>query len=59
MAFIAPKIIGGKTARTPVEGDGIEQMADAITLENSVVLPVGDDVLISGLVQKNKECSQE
>lgn len=59
LAFIAPKIIGGKTARTPVEGDGIEQMADAITLENSVVLPVGDDVLISGLVQKNKECSQE
>lgn len=50
MAFIAPKIIGGKTAKTPVEGNGIEMMADAITLQDRVVVPIGEDILISGLV---------
>jgi len=50
MAFIAPKIIGGKMAKTPVEGDGIEMMADAITLTDQLVTPIGNDILISGLV---------
>lgn len=52
MAFIAPKIIGGKMAKTPVEGDGVEQMADAIELRDRVVVPIGDDILVSGLVEK-------
>ncbi len=63
MAFVAPKIIGGKTATTPVEGDGLELMSEAIELTDRVVVPVGDDVLISGLVRKDglqgRECSQE
>lgn len=63
MAFVAPKIIGGKTAITPVEGDGLELMSEAIELTDRVVVPVGDDVLISGLVRKDglqgRECSQE
>lgn len=59
MAFVAPKIIGGKTAKTPVEGEGIEMMADAITLTDSVVVPVGDDILISGLVNKTTTETQE
>jgi diaminohydroxyphosphoribosylaminopyrimidine deaminase/5-amino-6-(5-phosphoribosylamino)uracil reductase len=37
-AFVAPKIAGGETAVTPVEGDGVESMADARQLE-----PVGID----------------
>ncbi len=53
MAFIAPKIIGGKMAKTPVEGDGIEMMADAITLHDRVVMPIGEDILISGLVNNS------
>lgn len=52
MAFIAPKIIGGKMAKTPVEGDGVELMADAIELRDRVVVPIGDDILVSGLVEK-------
>lgn len=50
MAFIAPKIIGGKMAKTPVEGDGIELMADAIVLSERKVMTFGDDVLISGML---------
>lgn len=45
-AFIAPKIVGGTNAKTPVEGMGIEKMADAINLELKNVLNIGDDVLL-------------
>ena len=50
MAFIAPKVIGGKMAKTPVEGDGIQQMADCIELKDRTVQTFGNDVLITGLV---------
>lgn len=53
MAFIAPKIIGGKMAKTPVEGDGIERMSESIELTDRVVSCMGEDVLITGLVKKN------
>ena len=33
MFFIAPKIIGGRNAKTPVEGEGVNSMADAIKLK--------------------------
>ena len=45
-AFIAPKIVGGMNAKTPVEGAGMEKMADAINLELENVLNVGHDVLL-------------
>jgi diaminohydroxyphosphoribosylaminopyrimidine deaminase/5-amino-6-(5-phosphoribosylamino)uracil reductase len=33
-AFIAPKIIGGRTSKTPVEGEGIQRLNDALQLKN-------------------------
>lgn len=45
-AFIAPKIVGGMNAKTPVEGAGMEKMADAINFELTNVLNIGDDVLL-------------
>lgn len=45
-AFIAPKIVGGEKAKTPVEGIGIDKMADAITLERTDVLCLGQDLLV-------------
>lgn len=53
--FIAPKIIGGKDAKTPVEGDGIRLMSEAITLKQTETSIVGSDLLITGLVSKKKE----
>ena len=50
--FIAPKIIGGRDAITPVEGDGMDSMDEAIQLENIQIIPVGGDVLIEGYVKK-------
>ena len=45
-AFIAPKIVGGMSAKTPVEGLGVEKVDDAINLELKNVLNMGDDVLL-------------
>ena len=52
VAFIAPKIVGGKGAKTPVEGEGISMMGEAIELTNQIVETIGSDVLVSGLVQR-------
>lgn len=46
MVFVAPKIIGGECARTPVEGLGAASMADALRLENMSIKKVGCDLLI-------------
>ncbi len=51
MSFIAPKIIGGKDARTPVEGLGIPLMADAVKLGNITVERYDEDVLIEGYIK--------
>ena len=45
-SFIAPQIVGGEKAKTPVEGVGIEKMADAVTLERTDVLCLGQDILV-------------
>lgn len=45
-AFVAPKIIGGASAKTPVEGEGITRMADAIPFRLTGVEHLGDDLLL-------------
>jgi diaminohydroxyphosphoribosylaminopyrimidine deaminase/5-amino-6-(5-phosphoribosylamino)uracil reductase len=55
VAFVAPKIIGGKGAKTPVEGEGYSTIADAIELTDQIVETVGQDVLISGLVNNSRK----
>lgn len=47
-AYIAPKIIGGQAAKTPVGGDGIEKMKDAVNLQNIRFENIADDILIIG-----------
>ncbi len=49
-AFIAPKIAGGKDAKTPVEGEGIERMNDAVVLMGLQVEKVGEDIMVNGKV---------
>jgi diaminohydroxyphosphoribosylaminopyrimidine deaminase / 5-amino-6-(5-phosphoribosylamino)uracil reductase len=50
MIFIAPAIIGGRGAPTPVGGAGIKRIADAIPLSSVAVARCGDDILIEGRV---------
>lgn len=53
-AFIAPKIIGGAAAKTPVSGKGIGLMSEAINLHNIEIQNINGDILIKG-----KICSRE
>lgn len=50
LAYIAPKLAGGKEAKTPVEGNGISLMSQAIPLEHSTVTRIGEDFLIESEV---------
>ena len=50
-AYIAGKLSGGMDARSPVEGMGIDRMADAITLKNMEIERLGDDFCIVGYVK--------
>ncbi len=50
-AAIAPKIIGGRNAFTPVGGEGIEYMRDAIVLKRVSHEIVGPDVIVKGYIK--------
>jgi diaminohydroxyphosphoribosylaminopyrimidine deaminase/5-amino-6-(5-phosphoribosylamino)uracil reductase len=47
-AFIAPKIIGGKAAPSPVGGAGLGVMLDALQLQQVRIQQIGDDILVEG-----------
>ena len=47
-AFVAPVIIGGAGAASPVQGQGVESMAQAWRLERASLEAVGEDWLITG-----------
>ncbi len=53
LVFIAPLIIGGRDARSPVEGTGIEALRDAIKLSQVTTQRFGDDILVEGYVIRN------
>ncbi len=46
--FIAPKIVGGAAAPTPVEGAGVETMAEAWHLDGLTPRRFGDDIALQG-----------
>ncbi|KAB8317738.1 bifunctional diaminohydroxyphosphoribosylaminopyrimidine deaminase/5-amino-6-(5-phosphoribosylamino)uracil reductase RibD [Tolypothrix campylonemoides VB511288] len=54
LAFIAPKIIGGSNAPTPVGDLGFTTMTEALSLERVAIRVVGSDCLVEGyLPQKS------
>ena len=46
--FVAPKLIGGQRATSPIAGKGAAAMSDALRLESPIVRQVGDDTYITG-----------
>lgn len=52
--FIAPKIIGGKEAKTSVAGTGILNLQEALTLKDIKIEKLEEDILIIGRVDKDK-----
>lgn len=51
-SFIAPKIIGGGSAKPPVGGEGIPYMKDAISLKDINICRFEDDIMIEAYVRK-------
>ncbi|NEP43183.1 MAG: hypothetical protein F6K35_29745 [Okeania sp. SIO2H7] len=54
LAFIAPKIIGGQIAPSPVGDLGLTQMSDALNLEKVTLRPIGSDYLIEGYLTRQR-----
>ena len=46
--FIAPKLVGGSAARSPVEGKGVATIADALQLVEFTATSSDDDVYLHG-----------
>jgi len=51
--FIAPKLVGGAGAATPIAGEGVEQMTDALSLDMPEVQQVGADIYLHGRIARN------
>ena len=58
-AFIAPMLIGGKNALTPVEGNGFEELSYAPRLKNVEVETLDGDILLTGELGWRTDCLQE
>lgn len=53
LAFIAPKIIGGRGAPSPVGDLGLTSMSKALMLDRVQWRPVGSDCLVEGYLKTN------
>jgi len=51
-AYIAPKLLGGSDALSPIGGRGIESMTDALKLVDLKLERLGDDLLVQGRVAR-------
>ena len=47
-AFIAPVVVGGAAAPSPVAGEGVELIGDALRLREVEVLRLGEDIAVVG-----------
>ena len=50
--FIAPKLVGGAAAPSPIAGQGIELMGRALELMSPQIEIIGDDVYVHGRVKR-------
>lgn len=51
MIFVSPIIIGGRSAKTAVEGPGINKIRDAIKAKNLSISRLGRDLLVRALLK--------
>lgn len=50
-AYIAPKLVGGKDAKSPVEGKGVLEMSRAFCLNETKIKNLGQDILVTGRIK--------
>ena len=58
-AFVAPKLVAGANAKSPVEGAGISSMKDALQLQDIEISSFGRDICITGRMGKEISCLPE
>ena len=46
MVFVAPKLFGGEKSKTPIEGAGVNEPAEAVKMSLKSVKQVGEDLLL-------------
>lgn len=51
-SYIAPKIIGGKEAKTAVEGAGVHSLNNAFQIKRMTAVMVGEDLFVEGYIVK-------
>jgi diaminohydroxyphosphoribosylaminopyrimidine deaminase/5-amino-6-(5-phosphoribosylamino)uracil reductase len=56
--YIAPKIFGGREAKTAVAGTGIDEISEAYQLSAPEITRIGDDILLDYMVKGAAACSQ-
>ncbi len=52
ITFIAPKIVGGLTAKSPVGGEGIPSIKDCIMLDHMEILRFEEDIMLEAYIRK-------
>lgn len=52
-AYIAPKLFGGETAKTPVSGKGFPTPSESVVLKNQRIRQLGEDILMEGEVDSD------
>ncbi|WP_234124749.1 bifunctional diaminohydroxyphosphoribosylaminopyrimidine deaminase/5-amino-6-(5-phosphoribosylamino)uracil reductase RibD [Clostridium hydrogenum] len=52
ICFIAPIMLGGEKAKTPVGGIGIEKLSEAVRLSNMKLRTIGQDILVEGYIER-------
>jgi diaminohydroxyphosphoribosylaminopyrimidine deaminase/5-amino-6-(5-phosphoribosylamino)uracil reductase len=54
-AYVAPSLIGGREAPSPLGGLGVEHLAEAVRLRELDATRLGDDLLITGYVDVHRD----
>jgi diaminohydroxyphosphoribosylaminopyrimidine deaminase/5-amino-6-(5-phosphoribosylamino)uracil reductase len=52
--FLAPKLVGGAAAPTPIGGEGIEEMDNALLLDEPQWKPIGSDLYLHSRVLRRR-----
>ncbi len=50
--FLAPMLLGGSSARDPLEGEGVERISEAMRATAMSCEPIGEDLLISARLRE-------
>lgn len=53
LAYVAPKIFGGREAKSPVDGPGVRTPAEAVPLTICQITRLGEDILIESEVESH------